>query len=123
MPSSSTSSSSTWRPHPHATPEDVDLASSLSIWPLDSSNADLLNEVRHREYVNPIPHHPAEDGGGGGGGCYDLAVIGAGAGGLVSSRQVRTFVRPSLLLPASLPACPSPPSHFDVDIWTLKHSH
>lgn len=40
---------------------------------------ELLNEVRHRNYANPNP--PLE--------MYDLVVIGAGAGGLVSSRQVR----------------------------------
>eukprot|EP00580_Thalassiosira_gravida_P015832 CAMPEP_0201673420 /NCGR_PEP_ID=MMETSP0494-20130426/34647_1 /ASSEMBLY_ACC=CAM_ASM_000839 /TAXON_ID=420259 /ORGANISM="Thalassiosira gravida, Strain GMp14c1" /LENGTH=63 /DNA_ID=CAMNT_0048155327 /DNA_START=101 /DNA_END=288 /DNA_ORIENTATION=+ len=48
-------SSSSWQPSPDATSEDLSLAQSLSIWPLDSYNVELLNEVRHRNYVNPDP--------------------------------------------------------------------
>ncbi len=71
------SNDATWQATPTAKPEDEALAKSLSIWPLDQNNANLLNEVRHLNYVNP---EPLEE--------YDLVVIGAGAGGLVSSRQV-----------------------------------
>ena len=74
----SSTPSSSWQPSPNASPDDITLAKSLSIWPLDEANVELLNEVRHREYVNPEPLE-----------MYDLVVIGAGAGGLVSSRQVR----------------------------------
>ena len=49
---------------------------SLTIWPLDESNTVLLNEVAPRNYTNPNPHD-----------VYDLVAIGAGAGGLVSSKQ------------------------------------
>ena len=66
-----------WQPSPRASSEDISLAKSLSISPLDDANVNLLNEVRHRNYVNPKPLE-----------MYDLVVIGAGAGGLVSSRQV-----------------------------------
>lgn len=82
-----TSSSSSWQPQPDASQEDISLSESLSIWPLDSYNVDLLNEVRHRKYVNPDPLP-----------TYDLVVIGAGAGGLVSSRQVRGSLVVCLLL-------------------------
>ncbi|KAL7438545.1 hypothetical protein ACHAXM_006349 [Skeletonema potamos] len=73
---SSSSSSSQWKESPNASTSDETLAKSLSIWPLDAYNVDLLNEVRHKEYDNPTPLE-----------IYDLVVIGAGAGGLVSSRQ------------------------------------
>ena len=58
-------------------PSDKDLAKSLNIEPLDDANIKLLNEVHPRNYINPKPLD-----------VYDLVVIGAGAGGLVSSRQV-----------------------------------
>ena len=58
-------------------PSDKDLAKSLHIEPLDDANIKLLNEVHPRNYINPKPLD-----------VYDLVVIGAGAGGLVSSRQV-----------------------------------
>jgi hypothetical protein len=51
----------------------------LSISPLDEYNAALLNEVRPLEYINPTVDW---------GTVWDLVVVGAGAGGLVSSRQV-----------------------------------
>jgi len=60
---------------------DKSLAQSLHIEPLDDANIKLLNEVHPRNYINPKPLD-----------IYDLAVIGAGAGGLVSSRQVRFCV-------------------------------
>ena len=44
--------------------------------PLDELNVKLLDEVRHRNYVNPAPLD-----------VYDIVAIGSGAGGLVSSRQ------------------------------------
>lgn len=49
----------------------------LEIWPLDDANAELLNEVHPREYQSPNEPLPV----------YDLIAIGAGAGGLVSSKQ------------------------------------
>ena len=58
-------------------PADIELAQKLHIEPLDDANIKLLNEVHPRNYVNPKPSD-----------VYDLVVIGAGAGGLVSSRQV-----------------------------------
>lgn len=50
----------------------------LEIWPLDEHNAALLNEVHPYNYVQSTetPHE-----------IYDLIAIGAGAGGLVSSKQ------------------------------------
>ncbi|KAL3827690.1 hypothetical protein ACHAXA_000563 [Cyclostephanos tholiformis] len=89
--SPSSSPSSMWRPLPHATPDDTNLASSLSIWPLDVNNANLLNEVRHRDYVNPLPLSR-----------YDMVVIGAGAGGLVSSRQAARRGAKSCMISAEL---------------------
>ena len=63
-------------------PGDVEQAKSarenLGIWPLDEANAELLNEVHPREYVSP--NESPND-------VYDLIAIGAGAGGLVSSKQ------------------------------------
>eukprot|EP00546_Thalassionema_frauenfeldii_P013594 CAMPEP_0178915474 /NCGR_PEP_ID=MMETSP0786-20121207/12046_1 /TAXON_ID=186022 /ORGANISM="Thalassionema frauenfeldii, Strain CCMP 1798" /LENGTH=522 /DNA_ID=CAMNT_0020588587 /DNA_START=228 /DNA_END=1796 /DNA_ORIENTATION=- len=55
-----------------------DAARKLDIWPLDEYNAKLLNEVHPRDYLQSTsdPHE-----------LYDLIAIGAGAGGLVSSKQ------------------------------------
>jgi len=72
--------SMSWNPNPNSTPEQVALSSQLSISPLDEYNAALLNEVRPLNYSNPAV---------GWGTVWDLVVVGAGAGGLVSSRQVR----------------------------------
>jgi hypothetical protein len=62
-------------------PEQIAEAKKLEIWPLDEHNAALLNEVHPRGYVqsSEIPHE-----------VYDLIAIGAGAGGLVSAKQVCT---------------------------------
>ena len=49
---------------------------SFDIWPLDEANAILLNQVHPRSYPITTPHEE-----------YDLIAIGAGAGGLVSSKQ------------------------------------
>jgi len=49
----------------------------LEIWPLDEHNAELLNQVHPRDYASPNAAHEV----------YDLIAIGAGAGGLVSSKQ------------------------------------
>lgn len=48
------------------------------VWPLDGYNAKTLNEVHPRDYVQSTPE-PHE--------IYDLIAIGAGAGGLVSTKQ------------------------------------
>lgn len=60
--------------------EQQSLSDELSIAPLDEYNAALLNEVRPLGYKNPKVEW---------GTVWDLVVVGAGAGGLVSSRQVR----------------------------------
>ena len=91
MSSASSSSSQQWKESPDASTSDEDLAKSLSIWPLDSYNVDLLNEVRHKQYANPIPLD-----------VYDLVVIGAGAGGLVSSRQAARRGAKSCMVSAEL---------------------
>ncbi|GKY96180.1 hypothetical protein MPSEU_000577800 [Mayamaea pseudoterrestris] len=49
----------------------------LHTWPLDSYNAETLNEVHPRDYKSPSSTYEE----------YDLIAIGAGAGGLVSARQ------------------------------------
>jgi pyruvate/2-oxoglutarate dehydrogenase complex dihydrolipoamide dehydrogenase (E3) component len=48
----------------------------LQLWPLDTYNAQLLNEVHPLHFESQEPHDE-----------YDLIAIGAGAGGLVSSKQ------------------------------------
>jgi len=55
----------------------IEARKSLTIWPLDESNTILLNEVAPRNYTNPTQPND----------IYDLVAIGAGAGGLVSSKQ------------------------------------
>lgn len=56
----------------------VEEARKLDVWPLDEHNAKTLNEVHPRSYTQSTeePHE-----------IYDLIAIGAGAGGLVSSKQ------------------------------------
>jgi hypothetical protein len=73
---SSSSSSAPWKP---GDTEQANEARALDIWPLDEYNAELLNAVHPRGYDKSVtePHE-----------VYDLIAIGAGAGGLVSSRQV-----------------------------------
>lgn len=55
-----------------------DAQTKLEVWPLDEYNIQLLNEVHPRDYKasTTTPHE-----------IYDLIAIGAGAGGLVSSKQ------------------------------------
>ena len=65
-----------WTPN---SSEQQSLSDELSIAPLDEYNAALLNEVRPLDYTNPKVEW---------GTVWDLVVVGAGAGGLVSSRQV-----------------------------------
>jgi pyruvate/2-oxoglutarate dehydrogenase complex dihydrolipoamide dehydrogenase (E3) component len=48
----------------------------FDIWPLDEHNVDLLNQVHPRDFKNQEPYP-----------VYDMIAIGAGAGGLVSSKQ------------------------------------
>jgi len=52
--------------------------SKLDVWPLDEYNAVLLNQVHPIDYESSQPPHE----------IYDLIALGAGAGGLVSSKQV-----------------------------------
>ena len=60
----------------------IDLAKKLDVWPLDEYNAALLNEVHPLDYTSSTetPHD-----------VYDIIAIGSGAGGLVTSKQVRTL--------------------------------
>lgn len=69
-----------WTPN---SSEQKSMSDELSIAPLDEYNAKLLNEVRPLDYKNPTVQQ---------GTVWDLVVIGAGAGGLVSSRQVRHLI-------------------------------
>ena len=72
----SASKLSSWEPK---NPDHVeDARSKLNVWPLDEYNAVLLDEVHPRDYLTSAekPHE-----------IYDLIAIGAGAGGLVSSKQ------------------------------------
>jgi pyruvate/2-oxoglutarate dehydrogenase complex dihydrolipoamide dehydrogenase (E3) component len=64
----------------------------LDVWPLDDYNAILLNEVHPLDYVNSDP--PYDE--------YDLVVIGAGAGGLVSSKQAGRRGAKSAMISESL---------------------
>ena len=59
-------------------PTVAESARELGVWPLDESNARLLDAVHPRTWKDPTPSADTE---------YDLLVIGAGAGGLVSSKQ------------------------------------
>ena len=71
-----------WTPND---PGQADLAKKLDVWPLDEHNAALLNEVHPLGYTSSTdtPHEE-----------YDLIAIGSGAGGLVSSKQVRKSTEP-----------------------------
>lgn len=66
-----------WTPADEAQAKEA--RSKLDVWPLDEYNALLLNQVHPIDYeTTETPHD-----------VYDLIAIGAGAGGLVSSKQVR----------------------------------
>ena len=54
----------------------VESASALHVLPLDSHNARLLSQVHPRGHVNPEPAP-----------VYNMVVVGAGAGGLVTAAQ------------------------------------
>ena len=56
--------------------------SKLDVWPLDEYNAVLLNQVHPLDYETTEPPHE----------IYDIIALGAGAGGLVSSKQVRSGI-------------------------------
>ena len=76
------SSSTTW------SSEDADvIKDEFQVWPLDEYNLELLNQVHPKSWSNE--NESAADNNDDSA-VYDLVVIGAGAGGLVSSRQVRT---------------------------------
>ena len=57
----------------------------LNIWPLDEFNVKLLNEVHPKSWVPGIDTAKDEEEGE----LYDFIAVGAGAAGLVSSRQAR----------------------------------
>lgn len=81
MVTTTTAATTTCKQQPW-TKDDAELAKeakeTLAIWPLDEYNVALLNEVHPRGYEKSCdtPHE-----------LYDLIAIGAGAGGLVSSKQ------------------------------------
>lgn len=50
----------------------------LEVKPLDEFNVQLLDNVHPPKWINPVPE-----------GTYNLVVIGAGAGGLVSAAGMR----------------------------------
>jgi len=78
--SSTTATTMTKRPWTASDPDHVDDAKKqLQVWPLDEYNAHLLDEVHPRQYDDASEEGPHD--------VYDLIAIGAGAGGLVSSRQ------------------------------------
>lgn len=60
------------QPHPHA--NTCCLPQELKVWPLDEHNAKLLDNVHPAAWVDPTPA-----------GTYNMVVIGAGAGGLVTA--------------------------------------
>eukprot|EP00547_Thalassionema_nitzschioides_P002988 CAMPEP_0194204934 /NCGR_PEP_ID=MMETSP0156-20130528/4329_1 /TAXON_ID=33649 /ORGANISM="Thalassionema nitzschioides, Strain L26-B" /LENGTH=522 /DNA_ID=CAMNT_0038931079 /DNA_START=114 /DNA_END=1682 /DNA_ORIENTATION=+ len=79
-----------WKAYDESQEDD---ARKLEIWPLDEYNVKLLNEVHPRDYVQstPAPHE-----------VYDLIAIGAGAGGLVSSKQTARRGGKSAMISAHL---------------------
>jgi pyruvate/2-oxoglutarate dehydrogenase complex dihydrolipoamide dehydrogenase (E3) component len=84
-----TSPSSTWDPKSESHIQDA--KQRLHIWPLDEANTSLLNQVHPKEWP-----HASDDT------IYDLISIGAGAGGLVSSRQTARRGGKSCMISASL---------------------
>ena len=78
-----TTTTSPWTPG--NAEQENEARSKLDIWPLDEYNAQLLNQVHPRGYEDvPKTTIKPHD-------VYDLIAIGSGAGGLVSSRQVRAI--------------------------------
>lgn len=67
----------------------------LNVWPLDESNAKLLNEVHPKEWDMSSYAQDSNI-------VYDLIAIGAGAGGLVSSRQAARRGAKSAMISAHL---------------------
>jgi len=65
----------------------------LKVWPLDEYNTKLLNEVHPKDWPSSTKSNIEE---------YDLVVIGAGAGGLVSSRQAARRGAKSVMISAHL---------------------
>jgi pyruvate/2-oxoglutarate dehydrogenase complex dihydrolipoamide dehydrogenase (E3) component len=66
----------------------------LKIWPLDDDNVKLLDEVHPKSWPNHKGTNPDM--------VYDFIAIGAGAGGLVSSRQVARRGGKSAMISAHL---------------------
>ena len=58
---------------------DAAAARGIGVWPLDTHNKKLLDAVHPYDWKDPEPKPPDF--------VYDLIAIGAGAGGLVSSKQ------------------------------------
>lgn len=72
---------SIWNPFDKEQEEEA--RSRLSLWPLDEYNAKTLNEVHPRGYIQSTSDiHEV----------YDLIALGAGAGGLVSSKRTNRSV-------------------------------
>ena len=72
----------------------------LNIWPLDEFNVKLLNEVHPKSWspkINTDKDNEEEDSD-----LYDFIAIGAGAAGLVSSRQARRRGAKSAMISSNL---------------------
>jgi hypothetical protein len=66
------------------TDQEEEARTKLAVWPLDEYNAQTLNEVHPRNYVQSTTD--VHD-------VYDLIALGAGAGGLVSSTSPKSHTR------------------------------
>jgi hypothetical protein len=90
---STPSSSPSWSTE---SPNDIKtIKSKLHIWPLDEYNVKLLNEVHPKNWSNENKKYNdsnKNDDNDHDVAVYDLISIGAGAGGLVSTRQVSNFL-------------------------------
>jgi hypothetical protein len=86
MTTPSTTSSSLWIPYDAAL--QAQAQQQLRVWPLDEYNAVLLNEVHPRGYtVSTNTNDGSSSSSSNNDFVYDLIALGAGAGGLVASKQ------------------------------------
>lgn len=76
------SSSSSYDEESWTASDAAEVRERLDLWPLDEHNLRLINEVRPKRWSSSSSRAEDEDV------VYDLVAIGAGAGGLVCSRQV-----------------------------------
>ncbi len=85
---------STWTASDEAQAKEA--RSKLQVWPLDEYNAALLNQVHPIDFESSEPPHE----------IYDLIAVGAGAGGLVSSKQVSEKHMSAIKLYSASRTCP-----------------